>query len=504
MRGEPVRGALPEPGFFSLTGFEQVEAIRRGLVPRSPLAHLVGLAVTQAGPGRATLTVPASAWLDWGDGLDVAILAEAAISTAVRSGAPGGMDVRTAAMSVTPFRAATLDANKLIAHARTIRDAHRFTYAEAAVEDDLGREVARVTGAVVLRPREPPPPPAPVSLTPFEEPAYPTPDPYLRRLPPDVGPVMPDQWARHDGLALVRSLIAGEPAIPIHRLLDLRMSEANSGRTIGAAVQASEWFTDLDRIVAPGVVARVALQALTGAATTALPIRSRLGVVNVTITFVRPVPSDGRELVAEGHLIQCYDDSIVAMATVTDADGAVVATAHETAVRLPPRPRAAALAEPVIATVLFTDLAGSTAQARRLGDEEWRRLLAEHHDEIRRQLQAFAGREIKTTGDGFLATFDSPARAVRCAAAVRNAMKRLGLDVKVGVHTGECQFAEGDVTGIAVHIAARVLEQAAPSEILASGTVRDLLLGSGLSFSDRGRHELKGLDGDWQLFALED
>jgi class 3 adenylate cyclase len=226
--------------------------------------------------------------------------------------------------------------------------------------------------------------------------------------------------------------------------------------------------------------------------------------VNLTVTFVRPVPADGRELVADGRITEHHDDSIVAMATVTDADGAVVATAYQTAVRLPPRPRSAALAEPVIATVFFTDLTGSTAQARRLGDERWSQLLRDHHDEVRRQLLAFAGREIKTTGDGFLATFESPARAARCAVAVRNATQRLDLDVKVGLHTGECQFADGDVTGIAVHIAARVLEQAEPGEILASGTVRDLLLGSGLSFSDRGRYELKGLDGDWPLFALEE
>lgn len=504
MRGEPVRGALPDPGFFSLTGFEQVEAIRRGLVPRSPLAHLVGLVVTQAGPGRATLTVPASPWLEWGDGLDAGLLAEAAICMAVLSGAPAGMEVRTAVLSAAPFRSATLDAAKLIAHARTIRGARRFTYAEAAVEDDLGREITRVTGAVVLRPREPPPPAAPLSLAPFEEPAYPTPDPYRRPLPPGVGPFPEEAWEEMGGVGLARAMIAGNPVVPVSRLFGMRFSEADSGRTIRVAVPASEWFTYLDRIVSPGVLARMAFQAVGAAATTVVRAGSRLGVVNVTITFVRPVPADGRELVADGRVTEHHDDSIVAMATITDADGAVVATAYQTAVRLPLRPRSAALAEPVIATVFFTDLTGSTAQARQLGDERWSQLLRDHHDEVRRQLQAFAGREIKTTGDGFLATFESPARAARCAAAVRNATRRLGLDVKVGLHTGECQFADGDVTGIAVHIAARVLEHAEPGEILASGTVRDLLLGSGLSFSDRGRHELKGLDGDWPLFALEE
>jgi class 3 adenylate cyclase len=182
----------------------------------------------------------------------------------------------------------------------------------------------------------------------------------------------------------------------------------------------------------------------------------------------------------------------------------VVAPAYQTAVLLPVPHRPPTASETVVATVLFTDLVGSTARAQALGDEQWRLLLRDHDDEVRRQLAAFAGREIKTTGDGFLATFDSPARAARCAAAIRAANQRLGLDVKAGVHTGECTFADGDVTGIAVHLAARVLERAAPGEVLVSGTVRDLLLGSELRFSDRGRHELKGIDGDWPLFALED
>jgi class 3 adenylate cyclase len=448
--------------------------------------------------------MPASPWLEWGDGLDSSLLAEAAICMAVLSGAPAGMEVRTAVVSAAPFRAATLDAAKLIAHARTIRGGRRFTYAEAAVEDDLGRELTRVTGAVVLRPREPPPPAAPLSLAPFEEPAYPTPDPYRRPLPPGVGPVQEGAWEKMDGLELARSLIAGNPVVPISRLFGMRISEADPGRSIRVSVPASEWFTHLDRIVSPGVIARAAFQAATTTAATVVRAGSRLGNVSFTMTFVRPVPADGRELVADGRITEHHGDSIVAVANVIDADGAVVATAYQTAVRLPLRPRSAAPVEPVIATVFFTDLTASTAEARRLGDERWSQLLREHHDEVRRQLHAFAGREIKTTGDGFLATFESPARAARCAVAVRNATQRLGLEVKVGLHTGECQFAEGDITGIAVHIAARVLEQALPGEILASGTVRDLLLGSGLSFSDRGRHELKGLDGDWPLFALED
>jgi acyl-coenzyme A thioesterase PaaI-like protein len=200
MRGERVRGGLPDPGFYALPGLDQAQAIQRGLVPRPPLAHPTGLTVTQVGLGTAALTIPASPWLDHGtELLDIHVLAEATLSTAVLTGAPPAMDVRTAVLSLTHFRPATLDANTLIAHARTVRSAATFTFAEGAVEDDLGREIASFTGAVLVRPREPPPPATLPLGTPLEEPAYPTPDPYQRPLPAGVGPTPRQHWEQHDG-----------------------------------------------------------------------------------------------------------------------------------------------------------------------------------------------------------------------------------------------------------------------------------------------------------------
>jgi len=157
----------------------------------------------------------------------------------------------------------------------------------------------------------------------------------------------------------------------------------------------------------------------------------------------------------------------------------------------------------MLATVVFTDLVDSTARLSALGDERWQALLAEHQAVVRRHLEAFRGREVKTTGDGFLATFDSPARALKCALAIRAGVEALGLEIRAGIHTGECEVLKGDVSGIAVHLAARVLGAAAPGEVLVSGTVRDLLLGSELHFEDRGRHKLKGIEGEWQLFAAQ-
>lgn len=157
--------------------------------------------------------------------------------------------------------------------------------------------------------------------------------------------------------------------------------------------------------------------------------------------------------------------------------------------------------EIVLATVLFTDLVGSSAKLAELGDRGWRDLLAEHHSRVRRELARYRGTELDTAGDGFFARFDGPARAIRCACAIRDAVAELGLDVRAGLHTGECELLEGKVAGIAVAIGARVADRASPGEVLVSQTVKDLVAGSGLAFEDRGSAELKGIPGEWRLYA---
>src|SRR5438445_382247 len=157
----------------------------------------------------------------------------------------------------------------------------------------------------------------------------------------------------------------------------------------------------------------------------------------------------------------------------------------------------------VLATVLFTDIVGSTEHATRLGDRAWRDLLEGHDTAVRLELGRFRGREIHTTGDGFFATFDGPARAVRCALAIREAVRPLGLEIRAGLHTGECELRGDDVSGIAVHIGARVAAAANAGEVLVSGTVKDLVTGSGLRFVERGVHRLKGVEGEWPLHAAE-
>ena len=156
----------------------------------------------------------------------------------------------------------------------------------------------------------------------------------------------------------------------------------------------------------------------------------------------------------------------------------------------------------VLTTVLFTDIVGSTERATKLGDRRWRELLERHHSLVRQQLERFHGREVDTAGDGFLATFDGPARAIRCGSAVVTGIRALGLEVRAGVHTGECELFGDTVAGLAVHTGARVASLAGPGEVLVSQTVTALVAGSGIEFVDRGTHELKGVPGEWRVYAV--
>jgi class 3 adenylate cyclase len=163
--------------------------------------------------------------------------------------------------------------------------------------------------------------------------------------------------------------------------------------------------------------------------------------------------------------------------------------------------RVALVPDRVVATVMFTDIVNSTDHAATLGDGKWRNLLHRHDDTVRSQLLKWRGKEVKTTGDGFLATFDGPARAIQAARAITDAVKPLGIEVRVGLHTGEVEVTRADVAGVAVHIASRIAAMAGPSEVLVSRTVKDLVAGSRIQFTPRGRHVLKGIPDDWETFA---
>ena len=153
---------------------------------------------------------------------------------------------------------------------------------------------------------------------------------------------------------------------------------------------------------------------------------------------------------------------------------------------------------------MFSDIVGSTERAAEMGDQEWRGVLDRHDAVVRRELEQHGGREVKSTGDGFLAVFDAPARAIRCAVTIRDELRAMGLEVRVGLHAGEVELRGDDVGGIAVHIGARIAASGEPGDVVVSSTVKDLAAGSNIAFADRGEQDLKGVPGSWRLFAVAD
>jgi class 3 adenylate cyclase len=196
------------------------------------------------------------------------------------------------------------------------------------------------------------------------------------------------------------------------------------------------------------------------------------------------------ELPGEDHLIQALDPDLLD-SLFDEIEEFLTGTKQR------PEP------DRVLATLLMNDIVGSTERVAEIGDKRWKELLTRYYELVRKELDAFHGVEVNTTGDGILATFDGPARAIRCACSIRDAVRALGIQIRTGVHTGECERMGDDVGGIAVHIAARVSAQAAADEVLVSSTVKDLVAGSRLTFSDRGLHQLKGIPGEWRLFAVD-
>jgi class 3 adenylate cyclase len=190
------------------------------------------------------------------------------------------------------------------------------------------------------------------------------------------------------------------------------------------------------------------------------------------------------------------DEHILTAATAPQLLAEMMPFLQEAVMRDAPEP------DKVLATILFSDIVGSTAKSAELGDARWRELLAAHHARVRAQLARFRGVELNTTGDGFFARFDGPARAIRCALAIHKAVREVGLQVRIGLHAGECEVLDGQVAGIAVAIGARVSARAGAGEVLVSQTVKDLVAGSGIAFGDRGLAELKGVPGQWRLYAV--
>lgn len=478
MLNEPVRGIVPEPALFSLSGLERMRLYQQARLPATPHNRLLGYRLTQVSSGSSVLSQPITPWSEIYDGfVDVTAVSALSAFVTASTAAPPRTDLRLVTLSIRYLRSLSVDDGSVIARGRLLHSGSSFTTVETLIEDPLGRGVAHTTATIVTVPLDLQPPAWLPPDEPTQEPVYATPDPYQRSLPPSLG------------------------IFPAAAFLGMQLAES-SETSVTATMPASPWFSLHRREVDAGIIAAFGNQTANFLSAN-LAGNMRAVTFEVTFSMLRPSPpTDGRELRSTSSLVERADDMLMVDVSTEDAGGSVVGMGRGTIQLRERRPPRRSASNRVLLTVLFTDLVGSTERAGAEGDESWRNLLEDHHAIVRRQIETHAGREVKTTGDGFLATFDSPSRAVQCARAIKVGVGKLGLEIRAGVHTGECELVGADVAGLAVHVASRVQSGAEPGEILVSNTVRDLAAGSGLDFVDRGTHELKGLSGTWQLFAV--
>ena len=490
MAAEPVRGHRPDPSLFSLSGLELLRAYMRGHVVGTPLFRLLGPRVTQASSGTAVVHQLVSPWFEVNDEfVDLMPTAEYIVFVTATTGALPATFVRAVNVSLRYLRPCTVADEMLIARGRILHAGSSFTTVEALIEDSLGRSVAHAMGSVVMTPMEPAPPPPTRELGPVDEPTYATPDPPRRTVPQEARASGPGQ--RHGRLP------------PFGQLVGAEILSTGDGRA-EVVMPPSEWFCRLYPEVSPGIVGLLGNIAIQQSIFSIAEPEQRLAILHATLDMMKPVEPTARSLRASGRIRVRRGDVLVAEAEIVDEDDTTVAIVHGSVLlRADQKAPKRSTSERVLLTVVFTDIVGSTEQARELGDERWNELLGDHFAVLRRQLELHRGREIKTTGDGLLATFDSPTRAVQFAVAARRALDELALHVRVGIHTGECEQTRGDVAGLAVHVASRLQSVAETDEILVSSTVRDLSGGSSFLFHDRGERRLKGLDGQWPVFSVE-
>jgi class 3 adenylate cyclase len=501
--GEPLRGVVPGAQFVSLPGVERVRAWARGTAPLPPLCHLIGLRVSQVEPASVTVTMPGSPWLI--NGVDVLValdlLSVAATEIAGMTAVDAASRARLVALNAQAMRMARAADGPFSARGTVIHAGRTFVRVATSVQDALGRVVGHAIGALAVEPEGAPAAAHDIAAIPLR---YSGPDPSERPFPGAGFPMR--SWDTHEPLEVFRAISTGELPTPnLNRLLGIQLLDGTEG-SVTVAIPASMWFALQDETVDPTILNAVSAFS-SGAAVMTLGSRDRIGgEVNRAIAFERKIPADGRTIIARATTRLQGARIMVCDVEITDPDGNIAALEQALWLLVKRREDGAVSpeSERKLATVLFTDIVASTERASALGDARWREELEGHHAVVRQQLQIFRGHEVKTTGDGFLATFDSPARAVQCARAIRDRIQPSGLQIRAGLHAGELEATNDDIAGIAVHIASRILATCAPSEILVSSTIRDLTAGSGLRLEDRGAHNLKGLDHEWELFAVRD
>lgn len=370
---EPVRGAVPEQGVFSLSGLEILRAYMRGSIPSTPLYRLFAPRVTQASSGTTVIHQVLSPWFQMNeDFVDLTATSQYIIETTALTAAPPGSYVRTVNTSVRYLRPCTVQNELVIGRGRVLHAGGSFVTVEALFEDALGRAVAHATGSVTITTMAPPPPPLASPLQPVDEPAYLTPDPMNRPL--DV-----------EG--------DGEGALPpFGQFLGARLLDVDAGM-VRIALPTSEWFCLLRREVAPGIIGLLGNLAIGRSITELIDGDQRYVILQATTTAMAPVAADGRLLTAVGAVRHRRDDVVVAEAEVSDEDGNTVAIVQGPClVRERGDHARRRMTDRVLLTVLFTDLVGSTQRAQQLGDARWRELLEQHDVLCRRQVALYTGR----------------------------------------------------------------------------------------------------------------
>jgi uncharacterized protein (TIGR00369 family) len=493
---------------LQLSGLDVLRASIDRQLPDPPLTRLTGLRLSEAGLGMATAWMPASEWWQSGAGVflagTTAFVADMALGGSVLTSAPPGMGITTSELSVNFLRVPTTRSGTIIGRGRLIHGTRTLGLAEATLEDARGRLLGHASSRCVLFRVDPEILAARRAAT---APPSDLADPYLREVEGDVRGA--EYWDVTPGLTAMQEMVDGTFLAPCLRLTGMRALEAREGE-MKLAMPASGWLCNPFGVVYGGALAFLADAAHLMATATTVPAATAFNTIDLKVYFLRPVvPSDG-ELIAHAKVVHRGRTIAVVNSTITGPDGALVAQATGSLLILPGRhwERPVQVADEltadtgrVLTTVLFVDMVDSTRKAAELGDEQWRKLLAEYHALVREQVRRFRGREVDTAGDGFFVAFDGAARAVQCAAAIGDQVRKLGLEVRAGIHAGECEESGGKLIGIAVHIGSRVVAVAEPGEILVSSTVRDLVAGSGIEFEDRGEHELKGIAGPWHLYA---
>jgi uncharacterized protein (TIGR00369 family) len=433
------------------------------------------------------------------------MLAEAAVTGVAMTTLTPGLDIDPVSLALNYFRPTRAQAGNLLARARVVNASRLFVFVEVEIDDPHGRQIAQGTSQCEVRQVQPSPPPPP-ELHRVEEAAYSTPDPYLRTVRSKLAP--PEMLAEQGGFNFLQPYLQGRFVTPFSELTGCRIEALDERQaTLTMTMPASEWLCRFSRCVAPGAIASLANSASQATGELMLqPGQSFAGLANSTC-FFRAIPADGRIVRVEAKGTIHGRGIATADVRVYDADGQLAASVQGLAQLIDSsRRQKAAVTEVkrILATLLFTDIVGSTEHARRLGDGGWRALLSRHHDVVRAEIVRYEGTEVDTAGDGFFVRFDSPARAIECARAAREAVKRLGVEIRVGIHTGECELQGRSLTGMAVHVAARIQGLAGVGDILVSSTVKDIVVGSNMRFEDRGQHSLKGTPGEWRLFSLVD